>query len=133
MKKKVKKTKKDLGKYKSHFEVEVSSKLGDCNYEVTEMEYTEPAVQHKYIPDFTTTAQDGHQIHWETKGRFRTKAEADKYIMVRDSNPEIDLRFIIMDRKTMMPRSKKTTIFSWLVKNGFTVYVWPDIPNIRKI
>ena len=125
--------KKDYGKFKSHFEIEVSEKLGKDNYEVSELSYVEPAVNHKYIPDFTTTSTDGHLIYWETKGRFRTKAEADKYIYVRDSNPDIDLRFVIMDKKTLMPRSKKTTVYDWLVKNGFTVYIWPNLPNIKKL
>lgn len=127
------KHKKDVGKFKSHFELEVSEKLGDENYEVSELEYEEPAVKHKYVPDFTTVAQDGHNIYWELKGRLRTLEEGKKYIWVRDSNPEIDLRFIIMDKKTLMPRSKKTTLYEWLKKNGFTVYVFPDIPNIKKL
>ena len=126
-------SKKDYGKFKSHFEVEVSDKLGADNYEVSELEYTEPAVKHRYIPDFTTVSQDGHNIYWESKGRIRNKAEADKYLYIRDSNPDIDLRFIIMDKKTLMPRSKKTTLYEWLKKNGFTVYVFPDIPNIKKL
>lgn len=127
------KHKKDLGKYKSHFEMEVAEKLGGDNYEVSELEYEEPAVKHKYTPDFSTVAQDGHTIHWETKGRFRTIAEAKKYLYVRDSNDGIDLRFIIMDKKTLMPRSKKTTIFSWLTKNNFEVYVYPNLPNFKKL
>lgn len=126
-------SKKDYGKFKSHFEVEVSDKLGKENYEISELTYEVPAVEHKYTPDFTRVAQDGHNIYFELKGRFRNKAEADKYLYIRQSNPEIDLRFIIMDKKTLMPRSKKTTLYDWLKKNGFTVYVWPDIPNIKKL
>lgn len=128
-----KKKKTDTGKFRSHFELDASEKLGADNYEVAELTYTIPAEDHKYIPDFTTTAQDGHDIHWETKGRFRTKTEADKYIYVRDSNPGIDIRFVIMSDKTLMPRSKKTTMKEWLERNGFTVYVWPNIPNIKKL
>ena len=126
---KSRKHKKDCGKYKSHFEMEVAEKLGEENYEVSELTYEVPAVPHIYIPDFTVTAQDGHKINFECKGRFRTKAEADKYIYVRDSNPDIDLRFILMDKKTLMPRSKKTTVYEWLVKHNFTVYVYPNIPK----
>lgn len=127
------KKKRDYGKFKSHFELEVAERLGDENYEISELEYEEPAVKHKYVPDFTTVAQDGHNIFWELKGRLRTLAEGKKYILVRDSNPEIDLRFIIMDKKTLMPRSKKTTLYEWLKKNNFLVYVYPDIPNIKKL
>ena len=126
-------SKKDYGKFKSHFEVEVSDKLGKDNYEISELSYEVPAVEHKYKPDFTTIAQDGHNIYWELKGRIRNKAEADKYIYIKQSNQTIDLRFIIMDKKTLMPRSKKTTLYDWLKKNSFTVYVYPDIPNIKKL
>ena len=126
------KKKTETGKYKSHFELEASGKLGDENYEVVNISYTIPAEDHSYTPDFSVTAQDGHYVHFETKGRFRSKAEADKYLYVRDSNPEIDLRFVIMSDKTLMPRSKKT-MYEWLKKNGFQVYIWPNIPNISKL
>lgn len=125
--------KKDYGKFKSHFEVEVSDKLGKDNYEISELSYEVPATKHTYKADFTLTAKDGHQIYIECKGRPRSLEEMKKYIYVRDSNPEIDLRFIIMDKKTLMPRSKKTSLYEWLKKNGFQVYVYPDIPNIKKL
>ena len=128
-----KKHQPEKGKFKSHFELEASEKLGADNYEVAELTYIVPAEKHTYTPDFTTIAHDGHQVHFETKGRFRSKAEADKYIYVRDSNPGIDIRFVIMSDKTMMPRSKKTTMYEWLKKNGFQVYVWPNLPNINKL
>lgn len=127
------KHKKDVGKFKSHFELEVSEKLGDENYEISELNYEIPATQHIYKVDFTLTAQDGHKIYIECKGKPRSLEEMKKYIYVRDSNPEIDLRFVIMDKKTLMPRSKKTTVYNWLVKNGFTVYVWPNLPNFKKL
>lgn len=121
--------KKDYGKFKSHFEVEVSDKLGADNYEISELSYEVPATPRKYVPDFTVKAQDGHDIYIECKGFFRNKTEADKYIYVRECNPNIDLRFILMDKKTLMPRSKKTTVAEWLKKNGFVYYIWPDIPK----
>lgn len=126
-------SKKDYGKFKSHFEVEVSDKLGADNYEVSELEYEIPATKHTYKVDFTLTSKDGHQIYIECKGKPRSLEEMKKYIYVRDSNPDIDLRFVIMDKKTLMPRSKKTTLYDWLKKNGFAVYVFPDIPNIKKL
>lgn len=127
-----KKSKAGNGKYRSHFELEVSQIMPENSYECTQLAYTIPAVERQYIPDFTITATDGHTIHFECKGRFRTKAEADKYLYVVNSNPDIDLRFIIMDKKTMMPRSK-TTMYDWLKKNGIKTYVWPNIPKIKQI
>lgn len=128
-----KKKKKDTGKYKSHFELEMSYRMPEDSYECDELTYTIPATEHKYIPDWTVTASDGHKIYLESKGRFRTKAEADKYLLVRDSNPGIDLRFVIQSEKTLMPRSKKTTMKQWLEKNGFKTYVWPNIPNPNRM
>ena len=127
------KHKKDVGKFRSHFELEVAGKLGEENYEISELNYEIPATQHIYKVDFTLTAKDGHKIYIECKGKPRSLEEMKKYIWVRDSNPDIDLRFIIMDKKTLMPRSKKTTVYSWLVKNGFEVYLWPNLPNIKKL
>lgn len=129
-----KKSKEELGKFRSHFEMTVAEKMPDNScYECEEVEYKIPEEPHKYTPDFVITAKDGHKVYLEVKGRFRTKAEADKYIHIRNSNQNMDLRFIIMDAKTLMPRSKKTTMKQWLEKNGFTVYVWPNIPNLKKL
>lgn len=124
-----KKKKADTGIYKSKFEMDVATKMPEGSYECEEIEYQIPATTHKYTPDFVTTDNDGHKIYWETKGRYRTKAEADKYLWIRDSNPNIDIRFIIMDPKTLMPNCKKTTMADWLKKNNFTFYVYPDIPK----
>lgn len=129
--------KKDLGKYRSHFEMEVAKKMPDNTYEIEEISYEVPAKTHKYKPDFTLTDENGNKTYIEVKGRFRSKEEADKYLNIRSSNENIDLRFIIMDKKTLMPNCKKTTIAEWLKKNGFVYYIWPDIPkkiiNMKKL
>ena len=124
---KSRKHKKDCGKYKSHFEMEVAEKLGEENYEVSELTYEVPATEHHYIPDFTINAIE--PVYIECKGRPRTTEEMKKYLWIRECNKGIDLRFIIMDKKTLMPRSKKTTVYEWLVKHNFTVYVYPNIPK----
>lgn len=110
--------------YRSNLEEEVSKIMPNGTYECEKIEYTIPATTHNYTPDFTTG-----KIRWEVKGRFRDIDEARKYIFIKDSNPDIDLRFIISSEKTMMPKSKKTTMKGWLEKNGFTVYVWPNVPK----
>lgn len=124
---KSRKHKKDVGKYKSHFEMEVAEKLGEENYEVSELTYEIPATEHHYIPDFTINAIE--PVYIECKGRPRTTEEMKKYIWIRECNKGIDLRFILMDKKTLMPRSKKTTVYEWLLKHNFTVYVYPNIPK----
>lgn len=118
------KKKEKSGKYRSKLEDEVSKVMPDGTYECEKIEYTIPAKIHNYTPDFTTG-----DIRWEVKGRFRDIEEAKKYLYVKESNPELDLRFIIQSEKTMMPKSKKTTMKEWLEKNGFVVYVWPNVPK----
>lgn len=116
--------KKEKTKHRSKLEDEVSKIMPDGTYECEKIEYTIPATIHRYTPDFTTG-----EIRWEVKGRFRDIDEAKKYLYVKQSNPDIDLRFIISSEKTMMPKSKKTTMKEWLEKNGFVVYVWPNVPK----
>lgn len=122
------KHKKDVGKFKSHFELEVSEKMPPDSYECEEIEYEVPVTPRVYHPDFVTEP-DGKKIYWECKGKPRNLEEMKKYIYVRDCNPNIDLRFVLMDKKTLMPRSKKTTVAEWLKKNGFVYYIWPDVPK----
>ena len=123
------KNKKDYGKFKSHFEMEVAAKMPENSYECEEISYEVPSISKIYHPDFVTTDNEGHKIYWETKGRPHSTDEMTKYIYVRNSNQDIDLRFILMDKKTLMPRCKKTTVADWLKKNNFTYYIWPDIPK----
>lgn len=116
---------KEKTKYRSKFEEEVDKWFGDrACYECEKIEYEKPSEKHFYTPDFTNG-----NVRYEVKGRFRDIDEAKKYLFIRDSNPDLDLRFIIASEKTMMPRSKKTTIKQWLEKNGFTVYVWGKMPK----
>ena len=55
------------------------------------------------------------------------------YLLIQSLNSGIIFNFILMNEKTLMPRRKKTTVAEWLKKNGFTYYIWPDIPNFKKL
>ena len=118
------KKKEKTEKYRSHLEEEVSKIMPSGTYESEKIEYEIPATTHNYTPDWTLG-----DIRIEVKGRFRDIDEAKKYLYVKRSNPDLDLRFIIQSEKTMMPKSKKTTMKQWLEKNGFLVYVWPNFPK----
>lgn len=95
-----------------------------------------PYVQHKhYEPDFIRL-EAGRTVYIEAKGRFRDKAEARKYIDVRDSLPkECELIFIFQRPDTPMPHSKRRkdgTRFShadWSEKHGFKYYAADDLPK----
>ncbi len=76
----------------------------------------------KYTPDFVC----GSRLI-EAKGRFRDKAEADKYIHIRNSG--YNVCFIFQNPKTPLPwakrRKKDGTKMShqeWAVKNNFECF-----------
>lgn len=103
--------------YKSRFEQEFAKARPELGYETTRLEYT---TQHTYTPDFS-----GFTTHYELKGRFRTSAEAAKYIAVMAAHPKLKFRFVFMDADKPMPgarRRKDGTIYTmgeWADRNNF--------------
>ena len=94
------------------------------------IEYVIPARSARYTPDFQR--KKGHVI--EAKGRFRTTAEARKYIWVRDSNPGLEIEFVFENPDCPMPGARrrkdgtKLTHKEWAESNGFK---WRHYPNLR--
>jgi len=117
--------------FRSGFEQTVAAKLTGCNYEPDKIHYTE---EHHYTPDFIPKTDD--KILIEVKGRFRTRAEASKYIWFLKSNPEYEIVFIFMAPTCAMPHAKKRkkcgtrmTHAEWAEKNGFKWYTLKDVPK----
>lgn len=118
---------------RSKFESRCAAVLKGCEYEPEEhiKEYTE---EHKYIPDFVPKRDS--KVLIECKGRFRTRAEASKYIYVRQCNPDIDIVFIFMAPGKPMPGAQrrkkcgtKQTHAEWAEKNNFKWYTLNNIPE----
>lgn len=116
--------------YRSKFEVSVSKKLKKCRYEPFEVPYTWEA---KYTPDFVP--KNDENILIEVKGRFRTSAEARKYIAVKKCNPEKEVVFIFMNPKIPMPGARKRkdgtkmSHAEWAKKYGFRYYTLGTLPE----
>lgn len=118
--------------YRSKFERKIGRRMKACAYEPEEsvQEYT---LSGKYLPDFVPKFDDSILI--ECKGFFRTRQEANKYIAVRECNPDVEVVFIFGDPKTPMPSARKRrdgTKFSmaeWADKNGFRHYTYDTIPK----
>ena len=72
--------------------------LKECEYHPDKVEYTVPAREAKYEPDFKLG-----NILLEAKGRFRTSAEAKKYVHIRDSLTDEELVFVFQNPNTPMP------------------------------
>jgi len=71
--------------------------------------------QKKYTPDFKLKDTD---FYLEYKGWFKP-ADRKKAIMVRDSNPDIEIRFVFQNANNKIRKGSKTTYADWCDKNGF--------------
>lgn len=117
-------------KTRSRFEAKILDELRedipsiDLHYESNRLGYTVPARQAHYVPDLYWPDQ---KLVIELKGRFRSAAERQKYIHFRNSNPHIEIRFVLQ-RANVKLMGSKTTQEAWLAKNGFT-YAVGSVPK----
>lgn len=112
--------------YRSGFEVDIDESLKqqgiDGEYEKHVIQYIKPATKHKYHPDFKLP----NGIFIETKGRF-TAADRKKHLLIKDQNPELDIRIVFQNSKTKISKSSKTTYADWCTKYGI-LYADKTIP-----
>lgn len=112
--------------YRSGFEVDIDESLKqqgiDGEYEKHVIQYIKPATKHKYHPDFKLP----NGIFIETKGRF-TSADRKKHLLIKDQNPELDIRIVFQNSKTKLSKASKTTYADWCTKNGI-LYADKTIP-----
>jgi hypothetical protein len=123
------------------------------HYEKIKIPYVVPESQHYYLTDVavgrleavskatlskTKTAPKSVKINdivigsitffLEFKGYPFTAADRKKYILVREQNPKIDLRFVFSDVKRKIGKNSKTTCGDWAEKHGFK-YAHKSIPD----
>ena len=109
--------------YKAESLVSVQYEPGKYPYTITQ--------QTNYIPDLVYKKQG--VVYWgECKGRFRTMAEAKKYLDVRRTYPDIVLFFILEKANVALPGATirktcgtKRTIEEWLEVHGIE-YTYVD-------
>ena len=80
-------------------------------YELQYIEY-QPKIK-RYTPDFYLLKQN---IFIETKGFFDL-ADRQKHLLVKEQNPEFDIRFLFVNAKNKLNKSSKTTYGEWCDKN----------------
>src|SRR5699024_7563832 len=119
--------KMDKRRYASNFEARLHKELVNLEYETMTFSYSKPTSFHSYTPDFVYP--DNPNIVIEAKGYFRTKSIADKYIHIRNSNPNLNIRFILASPNSRAYRGVKLTAARWCEKNKFE---WCDANNIPK-
>jgi hypothetical protein len=102
---------------------ELKSKGIDGEYEKHQIQYTKPATNHTYKPDFRLP----NGIFVETKGRF-TLEDRKKHLLIKQQKPDLDIRFVFQNPNAKLTKKSKTTYGMWADKNGFK---WSnkDIPH----
>jgi len=102
---------------------ELKSRGIDGEYEKHQIQYTKPATNHTYKPDFRLP----NGIFIETKGRF-TLEDRKKHLLIKQQKPDLDIRFVFQNPNAKLTKKSKTTYSMWADKNGFK---WSnkDIPD----
>jgi hypothetical protein len=97
----------------------VAALLPRVEYEVEKLKYTVPASNHKYTVDFKI----GPKSYIEVKGYLKA-SERKKYLLVRDQNPDVTLRFFFDKANNKIYKGSPTTYADWCEANGFE---WTDL------
>ena len=117
--------------YRSGLEDKISEQLKTTDkvwsYESEKLKYTIPERQATYTPDFILIKKNGEKMYIETKGRF-TAVDRKKHLLVKLSNPDIDIRLLFQTPNNKITKNSKTTYADWADKNG---YLWAakEIPS----
>lgn len=77
-----------------------------------------------YTPDFHIPDKD---IFFEVKGFF-SPADRKKMLLVKKSNPDLDVRMIFMSNNKISKKSK-TRYSDWCEKNGIKYHVGLNLPK----
>jgi hypothetical protein len=113
--------------FKSGLEETISQQIESqgikVEYETEKVPYIIPASNHTYSPDFKLP----NGIRVETKGRF-VAADRKKHLLVKEQNPNMDIRFVFSNSKNKITKKSKTTYGDWCEKNGYK-YSDKIIPN----
>ena len=113
--------------FKSGLEENISQQIEGkgikVEYETEQVSYIIPASEHNYHPDFKLP----NGIRVETKGRF-VLADRKKHLLVKEQNPNLDIRFVFSNSKNKINKKSKTTYGDWCDKHGFK-YADKEIPN----
>ena len=97
--------------HKSGLETRIDEQLKaqgiDGEYEQHEVSYTIPATHHTYKPDFKLP----NGIFIESKGWFLPE-DRKKHLLIKEQNPQMDLRFVLQSPNGKIYKGSKTTYAS---------------------
>jgi len=103
---------------RSGLEAQIASQLDRLGvkygYETYKVSFVKPAKARIYTPDFVL--ENGIII--EAKGLFDT-ADRQKHLLVKEQNPQLDLRFVFSNPNQRISKKSKTTYGMWCERHGF--------------
>ena len=92
-------------------------------YEQSYLNYTIPASDHRYTPDFILS----NGIIIEAKGLFETE-DRKKHLLIKKQYPHLDIRFVFQNPNNKIYKGSKTTYADWCKKHGYK-YATKLIPD----
>lgn len=108
--------------YRSGLEVSIANQLKtldvDWEYEAHKIKFIQPAKNRTYTPDIALHHTDGKICFIELKGKF-TSDDRMKHLMIKESQPELDIRFVFQNSRAKISKGSKTSYADWCNKNGF--------------
>ena len=100
-------------RFRSQYEAYLSAKLTDLgqvwSYEVEKIPFVKPEENKLYCPDFRI---EGKGFFIEAKGLF-SASDRKKHKLVREHNPNIDIRFVFQNANLPITKGSKTTCAMW--------------------
>lgn len=114
--------------YRSSLELEVAKDLEKYNinpkliYECLVLNYIIPESKKKYTPDYVLP----NGIIVEVKGYWSLE-DRKKFLYVRESNPDKDIRMVFQNSKNKLRKSSKTTYSDFCIKNNI-IFAEKKIP-----
>ena len=117
---------KRRSKLELKFEDILLANKAEYDYEVTVIPYTVPESKHKYTVDWTFT----NGILCETKGYLSDHQERNKYVLLKQQYPDIDLRFVF-DNVNKLCGGTKYSHKTWAEKHKFPYCSIKDIDIIK--
>lgn len=129
--------------FRSAFEVDIAEQLIDYkvewSYETVSIPYDMPATghcldcsssnivtTHNYITDFFVRLDDDSFFYIEAKGYFKAR-DRKKYLEIRKSNTDIDLRFVFQN-DGWITKKRKTSYTRWCTQKKFESSIL-DVPE----
>lgn len=116
---------------RSKLETKIVSILNETKqeweYEVTKIPYLVPESQHKYTVDFTVNGK----LLIEGKGYLSDHAERQKYVLIKQQHPNLDVCFIF-DNCSKLVGGSKLTHAQWATKHGFKFCGIKDVDQIQQ-